>query len=473
MHATDQHVEQWSAWDTGLSNMTDNPWTAAMDGSWTGPAADAGAERAQKLDVYMEKFGDAAKTMKTITEAQQAADERWAQAPSEADVRKAQALWLIAKNSDASNTAALEKEYLELKDKRESEEEAYKRACEDTQKSIEALELPDVPDDSSGTGEKPTDDDKDPKDPTDDDGSDDEEEDDGGLDGSGDDKPGSGEKGDDKPTDPTSPKPTDSPSSPNPSSSTKPDVTSPSTPNPSSSETPHIPVNASTNLSSDSSASNAPSSSTPKVFPSTQQSTAQPTMATAQPQQVMMTPAQSAPSSSTPASQQQPYRPSSPTPSHSTSTTQRDRTDDADPVGLIGSPVPVSHAVPVSHTAMPNSMGSSSGTSLSSANSGSSGAPTAAPAAGHGANPTPNAPSGGVGGVGSPLGAGSKTTTNTSGRTPAADQPNPDKTVPPENISGDAADEERRRAAEEAELTKRAMEIAARRAAWDKAQGAA
>ncbi|MCB1257313.1 MAG: hypothetical protein KDB26_09425 [Microthrixaceae bacterium] len=473
MHATDQHVEQWSAWDTGLSNMTDNPWTAAMDGSWTGPAADAGAERAQKLDVYMEKFGDAAKTMKTITEAQQAADERWAQAPSEADVRKAQALWLIAKNSDASNTAALEKEYLELKDKRESEEEAYKRACEDTQKSIEALELPDVPDDSSGTGEKPTDDDKDPKDPTDDDGSDDEEEDDGGLDGSGDDKPGSGEKGDDKPTDPTSPKPT-SPSSttPNPSSSTKPDVTSPSTPNPSSSETPHIPVNASTNLSSDSSASNAPSSSTPKVFPSTQQSTAQPSMATAQPQQVVMTPAQSAPSSSTPASQQQPYRPSSPTPSHSTSTTQRDRTDDTDPVGLIGSPVPVSHAVPVSHSPMPNSSGMS-GTSLSSASS--SGAPTAPTAAAPGANPSPNTPVGGVGGVGSPLGAGNKTTTS-SGRTPtyAADQPStPDKTVSGGSIGGSADDEQKRREMENEEITRRLQEISDRRAAWDKAQGAA
>lgn len=123
---------------------------------------------------------------------------------------------------------------------------------------------------------------------------------------------------------------------------------------------------------------------------------------------------------------------------------------------------------------MPNSMGSSSGTSLSSANSGSSGAPTAAPAAGHGANPTPNAPSGGVGGVGSPLGAGSKTTTNTSGRTPtpAADQPNTmDKTV--DNLSGNADDEQKRREMENDEITRRLQEIADRRAAWDKAQGAA
>lgn len=465
MTATDQHVEQWAAWDTGISNMGSNPWAPALDGSWTGPAADAGAERAQKLDVYMEKFGDAAKAMKTITEAQQAADARWAQAPTEAEVRKAEALWLIAKNSDATNAAALEKEFLELKDKRESEKEAYERACEDTKTSVEALELPDVPDGSSGTDGKPTDDDdKDPKDPTDDDGSDDEE-DDGGLDGSGDDKTGSGEKGDDKTPDPTSPKPTDSPSSPNPSSSTKPDVTSPSTPNPSSSETPHIPVNPSrTELSSDSSASNT----TPKVFPSTQQSTAQPTMATAQPQQVMM---QSTPSSAqAPAQQpatQQPYRPSSPTPSHTTTQRDRDR-DSVDPVGLIGSPVPVSHAVPVSHTAMPNSSGTS-GTSLSSANT--AGAPTA-PAAGHGANPSPNAPAGGVGGAPvSPLGAGNKSATTSSGRTPAADQPTPDKTV--NNLSGSADDEQKRRDAEDDEISRRLQEISDRRAAWDKAQGAA
>lgn len=402
MQRTDAHLELFSGWDSSLSELTDSPWAPALDGdAWQGAPADAGAQRAQQEQVWVEKLSTAAGAMVPVLEAQQTAATNYAAAPTEADVTRAQAKAALAKNSNSADAAELEAEYLRLKDERDQAVRALELACADTQAALDKLDLPDIPDDTCSAEDETTDPESD--------------EDEG--DGEDEDGDRKGHHGDEDPSD-DKPSPTDT-TSPTPSPQRADGDTSPQAqPSPNASDSaPRIVMDAPPRTELSSSSDTSSSAASPKVYPNPNVGQ-QPTYAPqAQPATVMATPSSTA--TAAPA-QQQAYRPAptTPTPSH----TQREtKVDGSDPISLVGA-APVATPVPA-HAPMPSSTVSSPSTSLSS-----SSAPTAPTAAAPSAAAPGAAP---VGGAPAPIGAGSKPTTSHT-KIIAADQPTdpePDKGV--------------------------------------------
>ncbi|BBY99641.1 hypothetical protein [Mycolicibacterium fallax] len=404
MQRTDAHLELFSGWDSSLSELTDSPWTPALDGdAWQGAPADAGAQRAQQEQVWVEKLSTAAGAMVPVLEAQQIAAANYEAAPTENEVLQAKAAAALAKNSDLPNAPALEKEYLRLKDERDAAVRALELACADTQAALDKLDLPDITDDTCSAEDETTDpesdEDEDEDDPGMQGGDEDEDEDDPGMQGDPTTEP--------SPTDTTSPTP-----SPQRADG---DTSPPAQPSPNASDSaPRIVMDAPPRTELSSSSSDTGSAASPKVYPNPnvgQQPTYTPQ---AQPPPVMATPSSTA--TAAPA-QQQAYRPA-PTPSH----TQREtKVDGSDPISLVGA-APVATPVPA-HAPMPSSTVSSPSTSLSSSSSAPTAPTAAAPSAAPGAAP--------VGGAPAPIGAGSKPTTSHT-KIIAADQPTdpePDKGV--------------------------------------------